>query len=266
MVPRQGTLETTGLHTLCIPCGARKPQKTSVCSGQYPAQLWAEKPEKTCNWSRNKRLGAQLSTHQNAGFNRAGSHQITGTQNFGTQGGTHVTGAQYQPEINKNLCRAELTASQRAAAVTSVYAWAPAHRPINSAPGADLLAQSKKRGLDARPFHRHQAGHKCKAGCCTCQHRSQRKSPKSHRMSHRATPARFSKVRIPNPTPARPVRVFFCQVLGSIAEIVLHPPLHRTEKKKAYYRIDSRLSLCSLGWLMGLEPTTTGITILDSTN
>ena len=24
--------------------------------------------------------------------------------------------------------------------------------------------------------------------------------------------------------------------------------------------------LCYLGWLMGLEPTTTGITILDSTN
>jgi hypothetical protein len=25
-------------------------------------------------------------------------------------------------------------------------------------------------------------------------------------------------------------------------------------------------ALCFLGWLMGLEPTTTGITILDSTN
>ena len=34
---------------------ARKPPKTSYCSGQYPAQLWAEKPEKTCNWSRSKR-------------------------------------------------------------------------------------------------------------------------------------------------------------------------------------------------------------------
>ncbi|MES2399568.1 MAG: hypothetical protein V4573_06250, partial [Pseudomonadota bacterium] len=48
-----------------------------------------------------------------------------------------------------------------------------------------------------------------------------------------------------------------------ISEIVLHPPLHRSENKKAYYRIDSRLSLQYLGWLMGLEPTTTGITILD---
>jgi hypothetical protein len=36
--------------------------------------------------------------------------------------------------------------------------------------------------------------------------------------------------------------------------------------KKAHYRFDSGLSLYTLGWLMGLEPTTTGITILDSTN
>jgi len=33
-------------------------------------------------------------------------------------------------------------------------------------------------------------------------------------------------------------------------------------KEKARYRFDSGLSLCYLGWLMGLEPTTTGITIL----
>ena len=36
--------------------------------------------------------------------------------------------------------------------------------------------------------------------------------------------------------------------------------------KKACHRLDSRLSFVYLGWLMGLEPTTTGITILDSTN
>ena len=36
--------------------------------------------------------------------------------------------------------------------------------------------------------------------------------------------------------------------------------------KKTCYRLDSRLSCIYLGWLMGLEPTTTGITILDSTN
>ncbi len=55
-------------------------------------------------------------------------------------------------------------------------------------------------------------------------------------------------------------------VLGSIPEIVLHPPLHRTENKKPRYLLNSRVSLLYLGWLMGLEPTTTGITILDSTN
>ncbi len=67
-------------------------------------------------------------------------------------------------------------------------------------------------------------------------------------------------------TEAPAVGLFFCLVLGGIAEIVLHPPLHRTEKEKPRYRIDSRVSFVYLGWLMGLEPTTTGITILDSTN
>jgi len=32
-------------------------------------------------------------------------------------------------------------------------------------------------------------------------------------------------------------------------------------QKKACYFLNSRLSLLYLGWLMGLEPTTTGITI-----
>ena len=36
--------------------------------------------------------------------------------------------------------------------------------------------------------------------------------------------------------------------------------------EKARYILSSGLSLYYLGWLMGLEPTTTGITILDSTN
>ena len=31
-------------------------------------------------------------------------------------------------------------------------------------------------------------------------------------------------------------------------------------------RFENRAYLYSVGWLMGLEPTTTGITILDSTN
>jgi hypothetical protein len=51
-----------------------------------------------------------------------------------------------------------------------------------------------------------------------------------------------------------------------LRKIVLHLPLHRAPKKKACYLLNSRLSLYHLGWLMGLEPTTTGITILDSTN
>ena len=63
---------------------------------------------------------------------------------------------------------------------------------------------------------------------------------------------------------SKPQKVFkHCR---RIRKIVLHPPLHRAPKKKACYRLNSRLSLYYLGWLMGLEPTTTGITILDSTN
>ena len=71
-----------------------------------------------------------------------------------------------------------------------------------------------------------------------------------------------------NPHHTKPpaVGLFFFLVLGGIAEIVLHPPLHRTENKKPRYLLDSRVSLLYWGWLMGLEPTTTGITILDSTN
>ena len=42
--------------------------------------------------------------------------------------------------------------------------------------------------------------------------------------------------------------------------------LQATGKKKTCYFFSSRLSFINMGWLMGLEPTTTGITILDSTN
>ena len=42
--------------------------------------------------------------------------------------------------------------------------------------------------------------------------------------------------------------------------------LHEAQLKRACYRFDSKLFNVYLGWLMGLEPTTTGITILDSTN
>ena len=38
--------------------------------------------------------------------------------------------------------------------------------------------------------------------------------------------------------------------------------LKANDKKKARYFIGSGLSFIVLGWLMGLEPTTTGITIL----
>ena len=37
-------------------------------------------------------------------------------------------------------------------------------------------------------------------------------------------------------------------------------------KRKSPLRLSQRAFVSSLGWLMGLEPTTTGITILDSTN
>ena len=46
----------------------------------------------------------------------------------------------------------------------------------------------------------------------------------------------------------------------------LHRWLHSALKQKAHYILNSGLSFTVLGWLMGLEPTTTGITILDSTN
>lgn len=37
-------------------------------------------------------------------------------------------------------------------------------------------------------------------------------------------------------------------------------------KDKSRYSFHSYSGFAYLGWLMGLEPTTTGITILDSTN
>jgi hypothetical protein len=43
-----------------------------------------------------------------------------------------------------------------------------------------------------------------------------------------------------------------------------HGGLSRRQKQKA--RQSRAFCLNRLGWLMGLEPTTTGITILDSTN
>ena len=38
------------------------------------------------------------------------------------------------------------------------------------------------------------------------------------------------------------------------------------QKQKNHCLLNSGFSWFSLGWLMGLEPTTTGITILDSTD
>ena len=45
----------------------------------------------------------------------------------------------------------------------------------------------------------------------------------------------------------------------------LTPAFPMIKKQKAQSE-DWAFCLNSLGWLMGLEPTTTGITILDSTN
>ena len=58
------------------------------------------------------------------------------------------------------------------------------------------------------------------------------------------------------------MRVLFRQTLMATRYKTLYFWLHEAQIKKAHYRVDSRLSLLCLGWLMGLEPTTTGITIL----
>ena len=42
--------------------------------------------------------------------------------------------------------------------------------------------------------------------------------------------------------------------------------LHSHKVKRPCYLFNSKVFNVYLGWLMGLEPTTTGITILDSTN
>lgn len=47
--------------------------------------------------------------------------------------------------------------------------------------------------------------------------------------------------------------------LGSIPEIVLHPPLHRAGKKKPHYQIDSGVSFIYLVGREGLEPATKGL-------
>ena len=60
-------------------------------------------------------------------------------------------------------------------------------------------------------------------------------------------------------TEAPAVGLFFCLVLGGIAEIVLHPPLHRAGKKKPHYQNDSRVSFIYLVGREGLEPATKGL-------
>ncbi len=67
-------------------------------------------------------------------------------------------------------------------------------------------------------------------------------------------------------TEAPAVGLFFCLVLGLHSGNLPTDCLQATENKKPRYLLNSRVFLLYLGWLMGLEPTTTGITILDSTN
>ena len=67
-----------------------------------------------------------------------------------------------------------------------------------------------------------------------------------------------------NERQARRVRVFFRLVLGSIPKIVLHPPLHRTGKKKPHYQFDSGVFNAYAAYLApqpGLEPGTYGLTV-----
>ena len=54
--------------------------------------------------------------------------------------------------------------------------------------------------------------------------------------------------------------------LGGFAEIVLHPPLHRAEKQKARYRIDSALSFAVLVPERGIEPPTFSLRMSCSTD
>lgn len=56
-----------------------------------------------------------------------------------------------------------------------------------------------------------------------------------------------------------PPWVFFVAGAICIPAIVLHPPLHRTEKEKPRYRLNSMVSLCCLVGRAGLEPATKGL-------
>ena len=66
--------------------------------------------------------------------------------------------------LAQNKARRNLTASQRAAAVTSVYEWHPAHRQKNSAPGADLPKTTKQlaaiAGTGTRTIEQAKVAHK----------------------------------------------------------------------------------------------------------
>ena len=76
-----------------------------------------------------------------------------------------------------------------------------------------------------------------------------------NRRNLRLHPSAFEMPKLRSP----PVGLFFFLVLGGIAEIVLHPPLHRAGKKKPHYQIDSRVSFIYLVGREGLEPATKGL-------
>ena len=63
-----------------------------------------------------------------------------------------------------------------------------------------------------------------------------------------------------------PLAGFFCLTQALHFGKLPTDCLQVTPKKKACYVLNSKLVIFNMGWLMGLEPTTTGITILDSTN
>ncbi len=44
------------------------------------------------------------------------------------------------------------------------------------------------------------------------------------------------------------------------------PPCKTPTEVGVFHFMPTKMGVFYLGWLMGLEPTTTGITILDSTN
>lgn len=82
------------------------------------------------------------------------------------------------------------------------------------------------------------------------------------RWCHRTHTSRYGKSRIAQSPQPPPVGLFLCWRLVLHLANLPTDCLQATENKKPRYLLNSGVSFVYLGWLMGLEPTTTGITIL----